>query len=77
MSEADSYLDMASSVPLTSLLKTGSKAASLSAGYIDLWKATEVEPFFLSKVKTTFPAVYRVALKYLPRAVSTCFQVHT
>ena len=74
VSQAESFLEMLKTVPLKELLKDGCQLPADENQVIDLWAVTEVEPFFVGKVKDMFPFVYRVALKFLPRAIACCFQ---
>ena len=41
---------------------------------MDLFKVTDVRPFFLERVKEAFPCVYRLSLKVVVRRSATCFQ---
>jgi hypothetical protein len=74
LTEAELYLQMAKDVTLKSLLRPDCELPADENKLVDLWSVTEVEEFFLNRVAEQFPCVYRVALKFLPRAVATCFQ---
>ena len=41
---------------------------------IDMWKHVNIDKFFKDKIKTKFPSVYRVALKFLKKMAASSFQ---